>query len=147
MDETHLDEVEVFLVEEELHGLVGALVAAGLCALDVSTSWRLGRVKHAASVRDRPTVVQVEEAPGLLIVRGGGCRDAHLVVDGGVGDLGCVEVGLEQADGALGASLHRASFRHLDGCRASKIGGGASARPNPKGWPRAQRPRSRWLRR
>lgn len=80
---THLDKVQVLLVEEELHGLVGPLVDGGGCGRrDVvagtpvrSADGRLGYVEGVLGPRPRRRrrgVVEVEQATGLLTIGAGG---------------------------------------------------------------------------
>lgn len=125
---THLDEMQVLLVKEELHGFVWPLVDGGggvfVAGAPVrSGDRRLGYVEGVLGPGPRGGrgVIQIEQAPGLF-AGGGGVRGRGRRHDG------LVEVGLEQADRALLGGLHRAGFRHLDGRRISKVRGRASAR-------------------
>lgn len=146
---SHLDKVQVLLVEEELHGLVRPLVDGGRCdGRDVvvvtegrpvrSADGRLGYVEGVLGPRPRRRrrgVVEIEQAAGLLTAgRGGrGGSGDRRTTGGGARTRGVVhrlvEIGLQQADRALLASgVHRARFRHLDRRRVTEIRGGASAR-------------------
>lgn len=141
---THLDEMQVLLVKEELHGFVWPLVdgRGGVFVAGAPVRSGDGRLGYVEGVlgpgpRGGRGVIQIEQAPRLF-AGGGGVRRGR-----GRRHDGLVEVGLEQADRALLGGLHRAGLRHLDGRRISKVRGRASARRTRRRRRRRARRRSR----
>lgn len=135
--------MQVLLVEEELHGLVGPLVDSGRCGrrdvvAGTPVDGRLGYVEGVLGSRPRRRrrgVVEVEQATGLLTTGAGGSSGGG----GSGGRTSCilcatrvdhrlVEIGLEQADRTLLGGLHRTGLRHLDRRRVTEVRSGASAR-------------------